>query len=86
MRIWLAQNVRPCKLVAMSTTGRHIASLRKEFGITQAQLADGIGTDQTTISKLERGVHSLSWVQAVAIAEFLEVPLCRIRGKTWKEG
>jgi transcriptional regulator with XRE-family HTH domain len=36
-------------------SGRHIVSLRKEQGITQAEFADELGISRTTLSSLENG-------------------------------
>ena len=53
-----------------------IAKFRKEKGITQAQLAELIGTSQQQIAKIERGVVDprLSTLRRIAEALGCEVP------------
>ena len=40
--------------------GRKIEELRKKIGITQIQLADYLGVDQSFISQVESGIRTLS--------------------------
>jgi transcriptional regulator with XRE-family HTH domain len=42
--------------VATSDLGRRIQQRRKTVGLTQRQLADKLGLDVGTISRLERGI------------------------------
>lgn len=51
-----------------SRIGETIAKLRKEAGITQAELAESVGVRQTHISRIESGRHSttLDILQAIA--------------------
>ncbi|MCF0109184.1 MAG: helix-turn-helix transcriptional regulator [Erysipelotrichaceae bacterium] len=40
--------------------GTRVKQLRKETGITQEQLAEYLGIDQTTVTKLENGTRNLN--------------------------
>ncbi|MCF0116071.1 MAG: helix-turn-helix transcriptional regulator [Erysipelotrichaceae bacterium] len=40
--------------------GERVKMLRKESGITQEQLANYLGIDQTTVTKLENGTRKLN--------------------------
>lgn len=48
----------------------HIAKLRKEKGLSQAELAEKVGSHWITISKLERGIMQFtdSWRERIATA------------------
>jgi transcriptional regulator with XRE-family HTH domain len=55
--------------------GRRIAELRKLAGLSQARLADSIGTATETISRLETGAAMPSLARLASIAEALGVEL-----------
>lgn len=55
--------------------GRRIAELRRLSGLSQARLADTIGTATETISRLETGVAMPSLARLAAIAHALGVEL-----------
>lgn len=55
--------------------GKRIAEIRRERGFTQAQLAEGIGVANETISRLERGVSLPSLNTIEKISHALSVPL-----------
>ena len=57
------------------TIGQQIRKIRKRIGMTQAELADQIGTTKSDISDLERGQKSLSIQRLEAIAEKLNADL-----------
>lgn len=73
-------------LECVSDADNMVAALREAFGLTQEELADAIRTDQGTISKIERGVLKLSWERAIAISDFLGVPLDTLRCKRFRRG
>lgn len=52
--------------------GQIIAASRHEKGLSQGQLAAKIGTNQSALSKIERGAMTLSIVQLASIAELLD--------------
>ncbi|MGB1109066.1 MAG: helix-turn-helix domain-containing protein [Gammaproteobacteria bacterium] len=58
-----------------------VVAVRKQVGITQAELAKRIGVDQSHISRLERGRKGISVELLVRIAEELEVPVGRLFGE-----
>lgn len=49
--------------------GRLITRWRKKAGLSQAVLADALGTQQATVSKLETGAYRLTVVQLVAVLD-----------------
>ena len=53
----------------------NIARLRKQKGWAQQDLADLIGVEQPTISRIERGSDSVTLRLLIDIARALEVPL-----------
>jgi transcriptional regulator with XRE-family HTH domain len=57
------------------TIGRRIAELRRLAGLSQARLADSIGTATETISRLETGAAMPSLARLAAIARVLGVEL-----------
>lgn len=58
--------------------GRNIANRRKELALTQANLAERLGTDVVTISRFERGSNLPSLLRCQQIAEVLEMPLAQL--------
>lgn len=47
--------------------GNLVAEWRRASGLSQASLADALGTQQATISKLESGAYRLTVLQLLAI-------------------
>jgi transcriptional regulator with XRE-family HTH domain len=41
--------------------GEELKLLRKEIGLTQAQLATALGMTQTSVGLMERGVNPIEW-------------------------
>ena len=54
---------------------RAIAQRRKGLGLTQAQLAEGLGVDTETLSRFERGKHLPSLRTLERLAELLNTPI-----------
>lgn len=52
-----------------------VRTTREQKGLTQKQLADSIGTDQTAISKIEMGERRLDFVELRAICKALDIEL-----------
>ena len=70
---WQAQQLKDPEFVAAANElepGYQIARLRIQRGLTQAQLADMVGTRQPSIARLENGssVPSLSFLDRIATA------------------
>ena len=70
---WQAEQLKDPEFVAAARElepGYQIARLRIQRGMTQAQLADLVGTRQPSIARLENGnsVPSLSFLQRIAEA------------------
>mgnify|MGYP001176312413 FL=1 len=53
----------------------HLARLRKDAGITQAQLAETVGVSRKTINTVENRVFVPSTILALKLAAALEVPV-----------
>ena len=49
--------------------GRLIASWRKDAALSQTALADSLGTQQATVSKLESGAYKLTVTQLACILD-----------------
>jgi transcriptional regulator with XRE-family HTH domain len=60
------------------TIGAELVAARKVAGYTQEGLAERMGWDQTVISKIERGVRSVSIAELIAIATHLGTKASRI--------
>jgi DNA-binding XRE family transcriptional regulator len=70
---WQAQQLKDPEFVAATNElepGYQIARLRIQRGLTQAQLAEMVGTRQPSIARLENGssVPSLSFLDRIATA------------------
>lgn len=61
------------KSTVMSTFAKNIETILEERGWTKQQLADSLGMDRSSLSKIIRGVHSPSLVMLERIAKALEV-------------
>lgn len=55
--------------------GAAIATRRKAKGLTQAQIAEAIGVEKETISRMENGVISLTLTRLQQMSEVLECSL-----------
>jgi len=58
-----------------SELGRWLMVARRRRGLTQRQLADRCGLDQTAVSRMESGVKQPSLAQVAKLARALELPL-----------
>lgn len=54
-------------------TGRRLAALRRDAGVSQAALARALGRPQNAVSRLETGNTPLLFSEAVEIADALHV-------------
>lgn len=50
--------------------GPRITALRETLAMSKAQLADSIGLDRSTLTKVEKGAVGLDIMNGIAIAEF----------------
>lgn len=57
----------------LTMRGERLAALRREAGLTQQELADVVGIDQSSLSRMERGRHGMVEVVKVRIADALGV-------------
>jgi DNA-binding XRE family transcriptional regulator len=73
LKSWQVQQLKDPEFVAAANElepGYQIARLRIQRGLTQAQLAEMVGTRQPSIARLENGssVPSLSFLDRIATA------------------
>lgn len=68
-----------------SPIGSNICRIRKEKGITQAELAETIGITQTLVSKYEKGKLQVSSEMLVRFAQALQSSADRILGLSEEE-
>lgn len=64
----------------MDSVGERIKQIRISKGITQAELADAIGTTKAAISRYELDKRELRFAQAQDIAKFLNVSVFELYG------
>ena len=60
----------------------HLKSLREEAGLTQAQLAEKLGTTQRKISYWESGKIEPDLATLWSIADFFELSIDELLGRT----
>jgi transcriptional regulator with XRE-family HTH domain len=74
---------RPARSIVLSKKeiGERIRALRSQRALSQVELADALGTYQTVISAVERGVRGLSLQQVVRLAKTLKVSPDAILGQ-----
>lgn len=77
---WEAEKIKDPEFVAAAEElepGYQVARLRILRGLTQAQLAEMVGTRQPSIARLENGssVPSLSFLQKIATALHAKIEL-----------
>lgn len=66
----------------METIAERVARMRKEKGITQAEMADLLGVSQPVVSEYERGTLRLHGELIVRVAEILSVSADELLGLT----
>lgn len=54
-------------------SGKRIATLRKEKGLTQEQLAEKINISTSTLGKIERGIQGFSIDLLIEMAIFFDI-------------
>lgn len=67
----------------MSTFGITLNRLRKEHGLTQAELGDILGISYSTISMYERGEREPDFETQEAIADYFNVSMDYLHGKAF---
>lgn len=61
------------------TLGQRIREAREAAGLTQTELADKIGSEQTRISEIERGQHVPQIARLFLLADALGVTVDELR-------
>lgn len=62
--------------------GQRVRTLRKEQGMTQVELATAVGTHQTSLSQIERGVRGVGIQHVLKLAKALKVSPDRLLAPT----
>jgi transcriptional regulator with XRE-family HTH domain len=71
-------------LPELQNLGRWLLKARGRAGLTQRQLAQRCGLDQTTISRIEQGIREPTLAQLLILAKTLAVPLqWFLNGEGW---
>lgn len=58
----------------------HLAEARKQAGLTQTQLAERLGRNQSFVAKYEGGERFLDAIELIAVASILRVDLNSVSG------
>lgn len=58
--------------------GRRVRLLRNESGVSQAQLGEVLGLDQTAVSKIESGKRAMTARELMLVAQFCGVTTSRL--------
>lgn len=61
-------------LLSKKEIGLRVRTLRKESGMTQLELAQALGTHQTSLSQIERGIRGVGVKQILRLSSALRVP------------
>jgi transcriptional regulator with XRE-family HTH domain len=62
--------------------GRAVRAIREERGISQVQLAEATGLEQSWISHVERGARNPTWQNVVRLAKGLGVGIGELAART----
>ena len=66
--------------------GQNIKNAREKQSITKQKLAERIGYDRNSLSKLERGEKNVQYKTAVRLAEALDVPFPKLFSRNYVYG
>jgi transcriptional regulator with XRE-family HTH domain len=58
--------------------GKNVSLRRKTLGLTQAQLAERLGVETETISRVERGTNLISLQRLASLSEVLETSVAEL--------
>ena len=75
-----AGNIRQESRSYFRALGAHITVLRKERGMTQAELARTLGVSQQTVFAWELGDRRVSVLMLIKLAKVFEVPVEQLMG------
>ncbi|MGI6734849.1 MAG: helix-turn-helix domain-containing protein [Bacilli bacterium] len=65
--------------------GEQLIKLRRKHGLTQKQFAEALMLSQSMVSKIERGITRLDLTLAIRIADFYNVSLDYLFGRSDKK-
>ena len=72
--------------IDLSQIGANVAAARIRSGMSQKELGEKLGVDQSMVSLWERGKFEIRLTQLVRIADVLGVPLDSLMGRETEEG
>lgn len=65
------------------TIGRTVKQLRRDLGLTQAEVAEAVSLHQTALSKIESGKRPLLVSEAFALSDALPVNVLSVLAGAW---
>ena len=68
--------------ITATSVGANIAAARIRHGMSQRELADKLGVDQSTVSYWETGTNDVTLTKLVRIADALGEPLDSLLGRS----
>ena len=74
------------QIVGCIVFGQNIKNAREKQNITKQKLAESIGYDRNSLSKLERGEKNVQYKTAVRLAEALDVPFPKLFSRNYVDG
>jgi transcriptional regulator with XRE-family HTH domain len=63
--------------------GNNIRKLRIAKNVTQKEIMEKLHINDTSLSRMEKGKHSVSDEQAIALADFFDVSIDYLLGREW---
>lgn len=68
--------------ISAAAIGANIAAARIRHGMSQRELADKLGVDQSTVSYWETGTNEVTLTKLVRIADAMDEPLDSLLGRS----
>ncbi|MDA3779634.1 MAG: helix-turn-helix transcriptional regulator [Bacteroidales bacterium] len=65
--------------------GNNIRKLRIANKVTQKEIMEKLHINDTSLSRMEKGIHSISDQQAIALADFFKVSIDYLLGREWED-
>lgn len=68
--------------ISAAAIGANIAAARIRHGMSQRELADKLGVDQSTVSYWETGTNEVTLTKLIRIADAMDEPLDSLLGRS----